>query len=348
MFNDRDLDMWVENDLNVLFEGKHGVGKTAVVIEAFDRHNLKWKYFSAATMDPWVDFVGVPKDSVDEQGRQVLDLIRPRGFHDDSVEAIFMDELNRAPKKVRNAVMELIQFKSINGVKFPNLRFIWAAINPDDDDADTKYDVEQLDPAQKDRFHITVQVPYKPSLEYFRKTYSTAGEGAVEWWNALSDAQKESVSPRRLEYAIQLYQMGGNIRHALTQNNLNTTKLVAMMSAGSIKKKLKALLKATPEERSQEFSNVNFVTNALPLILPSEQYIAAFAQYIPKDMLSNEIMKGKTSSRRIVENAPHEITDPIIKSMITSGALKTRKLKTLGQLLGENFNKHLPGYVPSS
>ena len=40
------------------------------------------------------------------------------------------DELNRAKPKVRNAVMELIQFRSINGIKFNNLRMIWAAINP--------------------------------------------------------------------------------------------------------------------------------------------------------------------------------------------------------------------------
>ena len=44
-----------------------------------------------------------------------------------------MDEFSRAHKKVRNAVMELIQFKSINGRKFKNLKIVWAAINPDDD-----------------------------------------------------------------------------------------------------------------------------------------------------------------------------------------------------------------------
>jgi hypothetical protein len=33
--NNADLDLWIENDWNVLFQGKHGVGKTATVIEAF-------------------------------------------------------------------------------------------------------------------------------------------------------------------------------------------------------------------------------------------------------------------------------------------------------------------------
>lgn len=130
----------VENKMNILLKGAHGVGKTAMVKAAFDAAGLKWKYYSAATMDPWVDFIGVPKEKVDEHGNAYLDLVRPRDLAADDVEAIFFDELNRAPKKVRNAVMELIQFKSINGKKFNNLKIVWAAINPDDEDG--TYDVE--------------------------------------------------------------------------------------------------------------------------------------------------------------------------------------------------------------
>ena len=158
------MDHWIETNRNVLFCGRHGVGKTACIIESFDRNNLNWKYFSAATMDPWVDFIGCPKEKV-EDGKSYLELIRPKEFQNDEIEAIFFDEYNRSHKKVRNAVMELIQFKSINGRKFENLRFIWAAINPEDED---EYDVEALDPAQKDRFHVHVEVPYKPDLVYFK------------------------------------------------------------------------------------------------------------------------------------------------------------------------------------
>jgi len=43
------------------FSGKHGVGKSAMIIEAFNRHNLNWMYFSGSAMDPWVDFVGTQK-----------------------------------------------------------------------------------------------------------------------------------------------------------------------------------------------------------------------------------------------------------------------------------------------
>ena len=148
MISDKKLDFFIKHKLNVLLSGKCGTGKTTVVIDAFNRNNMKWLYFSASTMDPWVDFIGVPKEKKTAEGKSYLELVRPQAFEDDEVEALFFDEYNRSPKKVRNAVMELIQFKSINGKKFKNLKVIWAAINPNDkDDEETKYDIEELDPA---------------------------------------------------------------------------------------------------------------------------------------------------------------------------------------------------------
>jgi MoxR-like ATPase len=54
----------------------------------------------------------------DEKG-SYLELVRPKAFRDDEVQALFFDEFNRSHKNKRNAVMELMQFKSINGRKFP-------------------------------------------------------------------------------------------------------------------------------------------------------------------------------------------------------------------------------------
>ena len=133
-------------------------------------------------MDPWVDFVGVPKEKIDANGVSYLDLIRPKHFQNDEVEAIFFDEFNRANKKILNSVMELIQFKSINGKKFNNLKIIWAAINPEDDEQE-HYSVEELDPAQLDRFHVIVDVPYIPNADYFRKVYGNdMADSAITWW----------------------------------------------------------------------------------------------------------------------------------------------------------------------
>lgn len=209
MITDAKLQFWIKNNLNVLFIGEHGVGKTARVKKAFEEAGLKWLYFSAATLDPWVDFIGIPKEVEDpKSGLKYIDLIRPKPFAEDTVEAIFIDELNRSHKKVRNAIMELLQFKSINGRKFKNLRIIWGAINPEtpiNESTELEYDVERLDPAHKDRFEVHVNVPYKPDHTYFHEKFGTNATPAICWWNDLSPAAKKLVSPRRLDYALTVW-----------------------------------------------------------------------------------------------------------------------------------------------
>lgn len=204
------LDFWVKHNLNVLFVGRHGVGKTSIILEAFKRNDLKYKYFSASTMDPWVDFIGVPKEMNDEKG-PFLELVRPKEFRDDEIQALFLDEFNRSHKKVRNAVMELIQFKSINGRVFPNLKIIWAAINPEDDET-ANYDVDPLDCAQKDRFHIQIEIPYKIEKSYFVSKFGKdISNAAISWWDKLDVKVRHSVSPRRVDVALDVWKNGGEL-----------------------------------------------------------------------------------------------------------------------------------------
>ena len=229
----------LELEQNVLLIGKHGVGKTALVLETFKQAGLKhYRIFSAATMDPWVDFIGVPFKQEDGKGAY-LDIAPPKDFRDDNVEAIFMDEYNRAPKKVRNAIMELAQFKSINGRKFKNLKVVWAAVNPDDDEDDLQYDVEKIDPAQLDRFHIQLTLPYKPSRSFFQNKFGEEmASAAINWWNTLTQATKLLVSPRRLEYALDWHKVGGHLEevlpyeanHQKLRTALQTTPILTMMN----------------------------------------------------------------------------------------------------------------------
>jgi len=255
VLTEKDLKFWIDNNMNVLFIGKHGVGKTAIATSALEKHGLRWKYFSASTMDPWVDFIGVPKEQ-DYNGVKVLGLIRPKEFAFDEIEALIFDEFNRSPKKVKNAVMELIQFKSINGHKFNNLRFIWAAINPEDDD-DLQYDVEPLDPAQKDRFHVHIYLPYEPNKDYFINKFGTeVANAAIQWWDNLSNdiKGKLAVSPRRLDYALQMFTLGGNLRDVLPVST-NISALLYAIGTGDLDKELEAALKQNDAERIKEFIN---------------------------------------------------------------------------------------------
>lgn len=233
MIDKTQLDFWMKHNKNVLLSGNHGVGKTAIVQEAFTKKFGKmgenWLYFSASTMDPWVDFIGVPREAKDEHGDPFLQLVRPRVLRDNKVEAIFIDEFNRAPKKVRNAIMELIQFKSINGYSFNNIKMVWAAINPHDDNE--TYDVEKLDPAQVDRFHIHYNVPYELDKNYLSKRYGKPiASTAINWWKDLPTEIKFLVSPRRVDYALEIYQQGGALRDSVLPAKSNVNILIEKLN----------------------------------------------------------------------------------------------------------------------
>lgn len=205
LINVTQLQSYLDHGLNVLLEGQAGVGKSSAILKAFA--DKKYKYFSAPTMDPWVDFIGAPKDVHSEKhGTHVLTLVRPEWVLDADVEVIFFDELNRASPKVLDATMELIQFKSINGFKLPKLKAIWGAINPADETG--KYKVEELDFALRDRFEVQIVVPYKIDEQYFHSKYPETAAIFCDWWKTLPIDIKNEITPRRMEYVAKAFSNG--------------------------------------------------------------------------------------------------------------------------------------------
>jgi hypothetical protein len=376
------IDFWVKHSKNVLFIGKHGVGKTAMVKDAFDRHGLKWRYFSASTMDPWVDFVGVPKERIDnkvpdsfeiikelanldeglavewvmsnwkmpeasarkivghavnrQQGLAYLDLVRPHSFANGDIEALFFDEFNRSPKKVRNAVMELLQFKSINGFRFPNLRLVWAAINPDEDEDET-YDVERLDPAQADRYHVIVEVPYKPNTEWFREKYGQRiADAAIQWWEDLPEKEKNRVSPRRLQYALDIYQERGDMRDVLPITS-NVSKLYTTLNTGPITEKLEALMKTKDAQDARNFlSNENNYTAAMKFIPKSETLTAYFIPLLPKEKMAALMNDDDKICNYIINNSDKVPVFQSVCKEILHANTNVRLAKKIRRALTEN------------
>lgn len=314
MVSSKDLNFWIKNNYNILFIGEAGVGKTSMVLDAFSRHNLKWQYYSASTMDPWVDLIGVPKEVKDEKGEPVLDLIKPKQWQEDNVEAVFIDEFNRAPKKVRNAIMELIQFKSINGKRYDSLKIVWAAINPEDSDMENEYDVEQLDPAQKDRFHFHVKIPYKPSLSYFQSKYGKElANPAVEWWNKLPKEIKKEVSPRRLDYAIDIYSKGGKLDWALPKKS-NISKLTTVLGQATYLSQLLDLETSGDSEALAEWlAKPNNYFNVDSYVWSTKQTRKTFAPLLPKERIATafalnpEFKKefSRTKNKVVIEAIGH-------------------------------------------
>jgi len=225
---------------------------TSIVKQAFETAGLRYKMYSCATLDPWVDFIGVPEKNMDaDTGKIYLDLIRPKEWEDDTIEAIFLDEFNRSHKKIRNACMELIQFKSINGRVFPNLKIVWAAINPEDEEG--TYDVERLDPAQEDRFHLQIWVPYEPSKEWFAKKYGDdIATQAITWWNSQTIDNKNNVSPRRLEYALDHFADYGDLWDVLPHES-GIEHLKQMLGQTPILKEWRTILSSKDSKKAEKF-----------------------------------------------------------------------------------------------
>lgn len=186
------LEVYAKNHLNVLLVGTHGIGKSTIVKSIADTLGLKFKYYSSSTLDPFADLVGIPTPDKETNS---LKFYRPTDL--EAAEMVFFDELNRAHPRVLNAVLEIVQFKTVNGTPLPNLKMVWAAMNPPGED----YQVEELDPALIDRFHQFVKLNAEINLKYLNtKMKPEVAKMLKDWWESLGDDQRRIFTPRRVEY----------------------------------------------------------------------------------------------------------------------------------------------------
>jgi hypothetical protein len=275
------LKQYLDLEYNVLLIGLHGTAKTATVKSVFESAGLNWKYLSASTLDPWIDFCGIPK-VIEKDGKNTLTLIRPDFL--ENCEALFIDELNRAPDKVTNAILEIIQFKSINGIKLPKLKIVWACINPEDDD-DT-YSVNHLDPAHMDRFHVHIHVPYKIDEDYFNQKYPTIAAIFIQWWKDLPGDIQKMVSPRRVDYAADAYTKGCRLEDFLPLES-NPSALRKSLMSLPFHEQIKKIL--TNEAAEIFIKNINNSTKLLDLVKANDacavDFFMKYGKTMPKELV---------------------------------------------------------------
>lgn len=205
----RAIKKYLSNSLNVMLYGLHGTGKTAIISAACQELGYTMAYRHGSTMDVFTELIGIP---VPNNETKEVEYYRPREI--DDAEVLFIDEINRADDRIVNTVLELVQFRSINGVRLPKLKCVVTAINPATDD----YAVEDLDAAMIDRFDVYLEVNPAIDLNYFGTRFNARVAQAVKnWWDDQHRAHQKAqartkntsvyLSPRRMEKIVSAYQV---------------------------------------------------------------------------------------------------------------------------------------------
>lgn len=247
-----EMKFFAKNKFNVLLEGHAGIGKSALVKKLFkELYGDDWVYLSCSTLDPYLEIKGIPRPEKDQNDRETghLTFLTP-GWHS-RVRAIFLDEVGREDKVVRNALMEMIQFRSINGKRLEHLEVVWGAKNPVDD-AGT-YSVEMLDPAQLTRYDAVISLPYDVDDDYFAEQFGRDAATAIcSWWREIPETLRSDINPRRLESALRIHQLGGNIRYSIPEK-AGVDKLLQYLNSGPSYYKLQSLIKQDKKNEVAKF-----------------------------------------------------------------------------------------------
>ncbi|SHF19817.1 alkaline phosphatase D [Marinitoga hydrogenitolerans DSM 16785] len=132
-----------------LIWGHFGVGKTDIARDIARETNRELIILVISQMEPG-DLIGLPSRNEDKTV-----FLKPDWWPEKDNTIIMIDEINRAHRSIRNAIMQLLLDRKIHNHVLPDGTWIMAAANPPDDD----YDQVDLitDPAFMSRFfHLSL------------------------------------------------------------------------------------------------------------------------------------------------------------------------------------------------
>ncbi|MFN4189934.1 MAG: AAA family ATPase [Pseudothermotoga sp.] len=141
-----------------LLVGHFGVGKTDVARQIAEQTGRRLIILILSQMEPG-DLIGLPS----RQNEQTV-FLKPDWWPEDGKVIILLDEINRAHRSIRNAIMQLVIDKRIHNHLLPDGTWIMATMNPPDEE----YDQADLitDPAFISRFFI---IDISPSIEEWQR-----------------------------------------------------------------------------------------------------------------------------------------------------------------------------------
>jgi hypothetical protein len=121
----------------------------------------------------------------------------------------------------------------------------------------------------------------------------------------MPDKAKKLVSPRRLDYALEIQKEGGDVFDVLPMET-NPTKLIATLKLGSLEDKIKSLYKLKDAKKAQQFFNdENNFQAALPIIKRKTDYMKFFLPTIDNERITSLFFSDTHFKTFILDHAPY-------------------------------------------
>jgi hypothetical protein len=139
-----------QSDMPVLLQGRHGIGKSEIILQVAAELGIGSLVLDLSLMEP-PDLVGLPRAGEDGRTHYVPPACLPtsgQGF-------FHLEEINRCPRYMLAPCLQLLTARTLNDYRLPAGWLPCAAINP----AADGYHADELDPALLARFLRVEVVP---------------------------------------------------------------------------------------------------------------------------------------------------------------------------------------------
>ena len=357
----------IANGRTTLFIGPNGTGKTSSIRDYCDRNGIELAVLDCANIDPNIDLIGIP---VPNPETGTFDMIRSQQIQDAQV--IFFDEVNRADERVINALMSLANSGEIHGQKLPNLKCVFAAMNPVDGDekwhglTGHDYMVNDVDTATLDRYASIQWIPPVYNVYVIAKNLGSevdhttetpescqifrVAQAVLQFLNedlpSLDEEGGFYVSPRRAEHIAGTF-LSGASEHLVFSTLVGATyspndlwsKLTAALNDNSASRKDSMSAAAEAKSGSMDVAIQRREANAVLRKIQKVETPEAFEEVV-KDMTIEQIegIKEAVSAGRLVT---------FRQETLPENATETHLFNTLARQNNLKFNALMKAVAPS-
>lgn len=155
------IELAYKGNLPVLLEGRHGIGKSALLARAAERLGVEYIVRDLSLMEP-PDLVGIPAAGQDGRTHYATPAFLPSGGRG----LLAFEELNRCPRYLQAPCLQLLTVRRLNDYALPPGWLPVAAVN----DPQDGYVLEELDEALLSRFLRMKLVPDRQAWVSWGKT----------------------------------------------------------------------------------------------------------------------------------------------------------------------------------